>query len=226
MAGGFGGGGCGFGGGGGFGGGRFHFDDSQQKPNISKKMLIRIAKYFVPYWKLLILLILSIIITSVLGLVPPILTKNIIDVALPHKKINLLIVYIVLSFGATLLSGLFSVGQNYLNSWISKHIMYDLRNSMFKHLQYMSIRFFSNVQAGEITSRMNNDIGGIETVFSGTFVQILQNVFVFASTAAILAARRILSSLKINASPCIRRCRCSRPGPAAPAPSGNWLRRP
>jgi ATP-binding cassette subfamily B protein len=180
MAGGFG------GGGGGFGGGRFHFSDSEEKPNITKKMLIRIAKYFIPYWKLLILLVLSIIITSTLGLIPPLLTKNIIDVALPTKKINLLILFIVLSFGATLLSGLISVGQSYLNSWISKHIMYDLRNSMFNHLQYMSIRFFSNVQAGEITSRMNNDIGGIENIFSGTFVQILQNVFVFASTAAIL----------------------------------------
>jgi ATP-binding cassette subfamily B protein len=177
MAGGF---------GGGMGGGRFHFSDTDIKPNISKKILIRIAKYFTPYWKLLFLLVLCIIITSVLGLVPPIFTKNIIDVALPNKKIDLLIILIVLSFGATLLSGLISVGQNYLNSWISKHIMKDLRNSLFHHLQYMSISFFSNVQIGEITSRMNNDIGGIENIFSGTFIQILQNLFIFSTTATIL----------------------------------------
>jgi ATP-binding cassette subfamily B protein len=177
MAGGF---------GGGTGGGRFHFSDTDNKPNISKKILIRIAKYFTPYWKLLFLLVFCIIITSVLGLIPPIFTKNIIDVALPNKKIDLLIILIVSSFGATLLSGLILVGQNYFNSWISKHIMYDLRNSMFHHLQYMSISFFSNVQTGEITSRMNNDIGGIENIFSGTFVQILQNAFIFATTASIL----------------------------------------
>lgn len=190
MAGGMGGFGGGFGGGmggpppgpGGHGG-RFHFSEENAKPNISGAMLKRIARYFVPYWKLLILLIFLIILTSLLGLLPPIFTKNIIDRALPEKNMNLLILFIVASFGATVVSGLVSVGQNYLNSWISKHIMFDLRNTMFKHLQYMSVRFFSNVQTGEITSRMNNDIGGIEGIFSGTIVQIIQNVFVFATTA-------------------------------------------
>ncbi len=168
------------------GGGRFHFSDIDNKPNISKKILFRIIKYFAPYLKLLVLLVFSIIITSILGLIPPIFIKNIIDVALPNKKIDLLIILIVSSFGVALLSGLILVGQNYLNSWISKHIMCDLRNYMFGHLQYMSINFFSNVQTGEIISRMNNDIGGIENIFSNAFVQIVQNVLIFATTATIM----------------------------------------
>jgi len=172
------------GGPGGFGGGRFHYSEAKEKPNISRPMLIKIAKYFLPYWKLLILLAISIIITSVLGLLPAIFVKNIIDIALPQKNINLLIILIVFSFAAILFSGLVTVGQNYLNSWIAKYIMYDLRNSMFNHIQHMAIRFFSDVKTGEITSLMNNDIGGIETIFSGTFVQILQNVFIFIITAA------------------------------------------
>ncbi len=178
MAGGF------KGGMGGFGGGRFHYSETTEKPNISRSMLARIAKYFLPYWKLLILLTISIILTSVLGLLPAVLIKNIIDIALPQKNIQLLIILIVSSFAAVLFSGIVSVGQNYLNSWIAKYIMYDIRNSMFNHLQHMAIRFFSNVKTGEITSLMNNDIGGIESIFSGTFVQILQNVFIFVITAA------------------------------------------
>ena len=154
------------GGPGGFGGGRFHYIEINEKPNISKSMLKKIAKYFLPYWKLLILLAIAIIITSILGLLPAIFTKNIIDIALPQKNINLLLVLIVSSFGAVLFSGLITVGQNYLNSWIAKYIMYDIRNSMFNHIQHMGIRFFSNVKTGEITSLMNNDIGGIETIFS------------------------------------------------------------
>jgi len=172
------------GGPGGFGGGRFHYTETQEKPNLSRPMLKKIAKYFLPYWKLLILLAIAIIITSILGLLPAIFIKNIIDLALPQKNINLLIILIVSSFAAILLSGLVSVGQSYLNSWIAKYIMYDLRNSMFNHIQRMAIRFFSNVKAGEITSLMNNDIGGIETIFSSTFVLILQNVFIFLITAA------------------------------------------
>ncbi len=167
-------------------GGRFHYDDSENKPKMTKAMFKRIARYFSPYWKLLLVLLLCIIITALLGLVPPIFTKQIIDVALPDKRIDLLIWLIAGSFGTTLVSGLILVGQNYVNSWISKHIIYDLRNAMFKHLQYMSIKFFSNVQTGEITSRMNNDITGIESIFSGTFVQILENLFIFLSTAGLL----------------------------------------
>jgi len=174
------------GGAGGFGGGRFHYSETKEKPNISRQMLKRIAKYFLPYWKLLILLAISIIITSILGLLPAVFIKNIIDTALPQKNINLLIILIILSFAAIMFSGLVTVGQNYLNSWIAKYIMYDLRNSMFNHIQHMAIRFFSNVKTGEITSLMNNDIGGIETIFSSTFVQILQNVFIFAITAAMM----------------------------------------
>ena len=184
MGGGFGG--MGVPGGPGPGGGRFHFIDEKDKPKISKKILGRIFKYYKPYWKLLILLIICIIATSLLGLVTPLFMKKIIDIALPNKNINLLIVLIIESFFATVISGLVLVGQNYLNSWMSKHIMFDIRNTMFDHLQYMSIKFFSNVQAGEITSRMNNDISGIENIFTGTVVQIIQNVLVFVTTAALM----------------------------------------
>ncbi|MDD3776737.1 MAG: ABC transporter ATP-binding protein [Actinomycetota bacterium] len=168
---------------GGYGGGRFHYSEDGQKPNISRVLLKKIARYFLPYWKLLILLSISIIITSVLGLLPPIFIRNIIDVALPQKDINLLIIFILSSFGAVLLSGLFAVGQSYLNSWIAKYIIYDIRNSMYNHLQYMSMRFFSEVKTGDITSLVNNDIGGIESIFSNTLVHIVQNIFIFLITA-------------------------------------------
>jgi len=174
------------GGPGGPGGGRFHFIDDKDKPKVSKKILGRIFKYYLPYWKLLVLLVFCIISTSALGLIPSVMVKRIIDIALPDKNIDLLIWLIIQSFFATVLSGLILVLQNYLNSWISKHIMFDIRNRMFHHLQYMSISFFSNVQAGEITSRMNNDISGIENVFTGTFVQILQNLLVFITTASLM----------------------------------------
>jgi ATP-binding cassette, subfamily B, bacterial len=186
MAGGMGGGFGGLGGPGGPGGGRFHFMDEKDKPKISKKILGRIFKYYVPYWKLLVLLVFCIISTSSLGLIPSIMVKRIIDIALPGKDIRMLVQLIVFSFLATVASGLILVLQNYLNSWTSKHIMFNIRNAMFHHLQYMSISFFSNVQAGEITSRMNNDISGIENVFTGTFIQILQNLLVFVTTAALM----------------------------------------
>ncbi len=169
----------------GFKGGRF-YKETNEKPDISKELIIRIFSYFKPYWKLMAVMVITIITTSALGVVPSIITKNIIDIALPQSNINLLILYILLSFGLLLITNLIFVGQSYLNSLVSKNIIRDLRMQMYQHLQLMPLSFFSNVASGEITSRMSNDIGGIEGVFSNTFVRILQGVFVFVTTAAAL----------------------------------------
>lgn len=172
--------------GGGGGGGKRFYRQTDEKPHITKALIFRIIRYFIPYWKLMVVISLAIITTSILGLIPPLLTKNIIDFAIPHKNINLLIVYVLQSFGTILLLNLISVGQSYLNSIISKKIIRDLRGEMYEHLQNMSLKFFSNIQTGEISSRINNDIGGIESVFSNTFIQIMQSIFIFVTTAITL----------------------------------------
>lgn len=166
-------------------GSRF-YRETDEKPNITKGLILRIISYFKPYWKLMIVMSFTIIITSALGVVPSILTKNIIDIALPKSNLKLLVYYIVLSFSILLGTNLISVGQSYLNTLISKNIIRDLRAEMYQHMQNMSLKFFSNVKTGEISSRINNDIGGIESVFSNTFISILQGVFVFVTTAVTL----------------------------------------
>lgn len=166
-------------------GSRF-YHQTDEKPHITKALVFRIVAYFKPYWKIMAVILLLIVLTSAMEIVPPLLTKNIIDIALPQKNIRLLLLYIVLSFALLLLVNLISVGQSYLNTLVSKNIIRNLREDMYQHLLHMSIRFFSNVQAGEISSRINNDIGGIESVFSNTFIQILQGILVFVTTTVIL----------------------------------------
>ncbi|SHH75977.1 ATP-binding cassette, subfamily B [Sporobacter termitidis DSM 10068] len=164
-----------------------HFSgDTPEKPKITKALLLRILSYFRPYWKLLIVMLAAIVVTSALGVVSPLLTKDIIDIALPNRDIRLLVYYILLTFGTLVVLNLVTVGQSYLNTLISKRIIRDLRSEMFSHMQDMSLKFFSNVKAGEINSRINNDIGGIESIFSGTLIQIVQGVFIFATTTATL----------------------------------------
>lgn len=165
---------------------RGFYRETDEKPHITKALIIRIISYFKPYWKLVLLMFMAIIITSILGVLPSVFTKNIIDVALPNENLRLLITMIFLIFAAQIINGLISVGQSYLNTLISKNIIRDLRFGMYQHLQNMSLQFFSDVKPGEITSRMSNDIGGIESVFTSTFIQIVQGIFVFATTAITL----------------------------------------
>jgi ATP-binding cassette subfamily B protein len=74
----------------GFRGSRF-YHETDEKPNITKGLILRIISYFRPYWKLMIVMFFTIIITSALGVIPSILTKNIIDIALPKSNLKLLV---------------------------------------------------------------------------------------------------------------------------------------
>lgn len=177
---------------GGFGGGhggmgRMRFEDeSAEKPKLTKQILVRIMRYFVPFWKQMILAVIAILLAALLGLVPPIITRNIVDVALPQKSMQLLFGYIATAVGTTLLLQLLHVGQSFLNTWIAKHIIENMKNQMYVHLQDMSLNFFSTTKPGEITTRMTNDIDGIQDVFNSTVINVLNSLFVLTTTAIVL----------------------------------------
>lgn len=173
---------------GGFGG-KMRFAREEDKDiKITKEILFRIFKYFKPFWKQMILAIILLFIVSVLGLVPPIMTKNIIDKALPEKSMYLLVIFILACIVATVLKELVSVGQNYINTWISKHIIYNMKNEMYKHLQSMSMNFFSLSKPGEITTRMTSDIEGIQDIFKTTIVNALSSILTLITTMVALFA--------------------------------------
>ena len=169
--------------------GKMRFTKEEDKEiKISKEILLRISKYFKPFWKQMILAIILLLIVSILGLVPPIMTKNIIDKALPEKSMYLLIMFILVCIGATVLKELVSVGQNYINTWISKHIIYNMKNEMYRHLQHMSMNFFSLSKPGEITTRMTSDIEGIQDIFKTTIVNAVGSILTLATTMVALFA--------------------------------------
>lgn len=135
--------------GGGPGHGKLKFDDDELHPKISKQLLLRISKYFLPYWKQTLLVMIVLCVSAVLGLLPPILIQHIIDQALPDKNLHLLLLLVLASLGATVVSGLLGVLQNYLNSFISQNIVHDMKNQMYSHLQRMPLQFYSSVKQGK-----------------------------------------------------------------------------
>ena len=172
--------------GGGGRGGKFLTDEEKaNRPKVTKALLKRVFSYILPYKKQLLLVLLCIVVSTVCSIFPSILTGNIVDVLagktdkLPGwigSGIPALIRLILLSLGLLLVSNLIGVGESYLNSWISQHISYDMRNQMYRHLQKMSQRFFTSVSQGDIITRMTSDISGVESVVSGTFTSILSNL--------------------------------------------------
>ena len=161
-------------------------EEKANKPKVTWPLLKRIFSYLLPYWKQLAVVLLCIIISSILGLLPSILTGRIIDEGLIGQNMRMLIILILASLGVSLGSNLIGVGESYLNSWIAQHITFDLRNKMYGHLQKMSQGFFTSNNQGDIITRMTSDIGGVERVISSTFTSILSNVITLVCAVVIM----------------------------------------
>lgn len=167
--------------------GRVRFiDDSVELPKITKKMLLRIFRYFIPYWKLMLVVILTLCISSVINLIPPLAIKSILDKALPQHDMNYLTFLLAVSIAAAVTSGLLLVGQNYLKTLVARNIIYDMKNQMYQHIQHMSLRFFSTVRSGEILTRMNSDINGVQDMLNQTIISTLSSTLTLIATGIAL----------------------------------------
>jgi ATP-binding cassette subfamily B protein len=123
----------------------------------------------------------------VLGLLPPYLMRLIIDDAIPNRNGTELNWIILAMIAAPLVSGLIGVGQNYLITVMAQGVMFDLRNELYTRLLRQSLRFFTTTKSGEVLSRIQNDVGGVQGVVSGTLVSLTTNFFVLATTILVIA---------------------------------------
>ena len=155
-------------------------EEKANQPKVTKELLVRVMSWLKPYKLQLAASLGCIICSSVLTLMPSILTGKIIDEGLIGKNFDRLVFYIVLSLAVTFAANMIGVLENYLNSWIAQHITYDMRNSMYRHLQSMSQRFFTSNNQGDIITRMTSDISGVEQVITNTYSSILSNSITLA----------------------------------------------
>ena len=145
----------------------------------------RVAELFTPYRARLALIGTAILVTSVLGIANPFLTRAVFDQALfvpGGPDLRLLFILVALMIVIPMVSALIGVGQTFLTTSLGNRVMQDLRNRLFVHLESMHLGFFTGTRTGDIQSRLGNDVGGVETVVTQTASSILSNaVTVIAS---------------------------------------------
>src|SRR5437763_9303937 len=147
-------------------------------------MVRRVARLFRPYRLQVGLVLLSILVTGALGVAPALLTKEIVNRALLPHDLTLLWELVAVMVAVPLVSGAIGVGQTYLTTVVGQRVMQDLRNRLYEHLQAMSLRFFTGARTGELQSRLQNDVGGVQNVVTNTVSSILSSVVTVLSTVA------------------------------------------
>jgi ATP-binding cassette, subfamily B, bacterial len=174
---------------------------SPDRPKIERKIdWKRLGSFFLPYWKQEVTVLLCILVGSIIGLMPPLFAKWIIDDAIPKRDMGLVGFNVAGMVVSAIGGGVIGVYQGYLNSLVGEGIMRDIRTTLVAHLHRMPISFFTGTKTGEIMNRVSSDVDNIDNVVTGTLVSIVTNIATMVTTVVtvfILDWRLALVSLAI-----------------------------
>ncbi|MDX1600019.1 MAG: ABC transporter ATP-binding protein [Anaerolineales bacterium] len=162
------------------------YDEEQDRPEFSRDLLWRVWEYARPYRMGIVLILLTILGISLLSLIPPLLIRDLIDHALPERDVSRLNLLALGMVAVPLVNGLLGVVQRYFSARIGEGIIYDLRRDLYEHLQRLSLRFFTNTHAGELMSRLNNDVVGAQRAVTGTLVTLASNSVSLVATLIVM----------------------------------------
>jgi ATP-binding cassette, subfamily B, bacterial len=136
----------------------------------------RILALFRPYRARLTVVLVMIVISAGVSMLNPFLLRAALDKGLFQHDGRLLTELVVAMIGVAVFTNATSVWQTYLSNVVGQRVMHDLRAAVYRHLQRMSLAFFTRTRTGEVQSRIGNDIGGLDSVVTTTATTIASNV--------------------------------------------------
>ena len=156
------------------------------KPGTAKRMLAFAA----PYRSLLALFLFVVVLDAAIGVVNPLIYRDIINNGILKGNAPLIIKLALLVAGFGLLDAMFGLIQSYLSAKIGARIVLSLRTKLFEHIQQMPLAFFTRAQTGALVSRLNNDVSGARTAFTDILSNVVGNII---TVVLILGAMFVLS---------------------------------
>ncbi len=166
--------------------GHININAPDEKPKVTGDLLKRIWKYARPYrWRILLMLLITLTTTG-LGLINPLILRDLIDRTLPEHDLQRLTWMLVALITIPLLTSGLNIFLRRLNSRVGEGVICDLRVALFSHLQRMSLGFFTHTRSGELMSRINNDVVGAQSGISNTFVNIITSLIQAIMVMAIM----------------------------------------
>src|SRR6187397_1042746 len=151
-------------------------------PAVRKANFRRIVALFRPYRARLTAVCTLIFFAAAIGVVSPFLLREVLDVAIPEENVRLLSALVAGMVAIPVVTGVIGVYQTLLSNQVGQSVMHDLRTEVYRHLQRLSLAFFTRTRTGEVQSRIANDIGGIENVVTSTATSVLSNVTTVLAT--------------------------------------------
>jgi ATP-binding cassette, subfamily B, bacterial len=153
--------------------------------HVDRNTTRRVIPLFRPYRLQVGWVVGLIVVTSTIGIVNPLLIQAVFNKALfvpGGPNLHLLYILVAIMAAVPIVNGAIGILQVYETTKVGQHVMRDLRDRLYSHLETLSLAFFTNTKTGEIQSRLANDVGGVQSVVTTTASTILANVVTFVSS--------------------------------------------
>jgi ATP-binding cassette subfamily B protein len=149
---------------------------------VRRANLRRIGRLFRPYKAKLAVVTLLILVSSGLGVIPAFLIKALFNNAIPNGRLGLTSVLVGVAIAISVVTGAIGVVQSYLSTQVGQNVMHDMRTAVYRHLQRLSLAFFTKTRTGEVQSRISNDIGGVDNVLTSTATSVMSTITTITAT--------------------------------------------
>jgi ATP-binding cassette subfamily B protein len=147
----------------------------------------RALAYVVPYWRGLLAVMLLGLFSTAVGLVQPYISRLLIDDALLRRNLHALTMIAIAMVVVTIVGFVLNIASSYYYVRLSAESLFDMRLAVYRHLQQLSPRYFTQKKLGDIVSRINNDIGEVQRVCSDTLLSVLSNLLFLVGSIAIMS---------------------------------------
>jgi ATP-binding cassette subfamily B protein len=155
---------------------------------LERDVLKRVFGLCGPYRVDLIGFGISVILAAVVGAIPPLILRALLDSAVPERDRTKVFVLAAAAVGLAIASSGLSLVQRWYSAKIGEGLIYDLRTALFDHVQRLPLSFFTRTQTGALMSRMNNDVIGAQQAVTNTLGTVVSNVITLIVTLGFMLA--------------------------------------
>ncbi len=168
---------------------RHEADPENNAPRLNRESLRtfgRVLTYVRPYSRLMVLSFLALIISSALGLILPLVIRNLVDIVFVEKSLTTLNRITGLLFGVFIIQAVFSFIHRLSLAYVGERAIADIRIQVYRHLLRLSLRFFADRRTGELVSRLTNDVSLLQSAITENLMALLRQLITLVGAAVLL----------------------------------------
>lgn len=146
----------------------------------------RVLRFAGPYRVDLLVFLGIVIADALIGVATPVLAGRVVNEISGHGAVRVVVQIAFVIAGLAVIDALLSFAQRWYSARIGEGLIYDMRTSVFDHVQRMPLAFFTRTQTGALVSRLNNDVLGAQQAFTSTLSGLVSNVVGLVLTAGVM----------------------------------------